>query len=113
MSANHKQGWVSLKSAEKAFRAWMASKSIPVERIEYVATFEDWDTNTEVYVFFPTNADLERHKTDGAIQEIEAHYRQLLSDAHYPFDRWPVVFLFDSHENVLKNYEGNYFYRLR
>ena len=113
MNAQQKQGWASLKSAEKAFRAWAASQGISVERVAYVATFEDWDSCTGVYVFFSQDSDLQRHKTDGMVTQIEARYRQMLSDAKYPFERWPVVFTFDSRENVVKNYEGNYFYRLR
>jgi hypothetical protein len=106
-------GWASLKSAEKAFRTWAASQKILIERIAYVATFEDWDSCTGVYVFFPKDSDLQCYKTDGMIAQIEAQYRGTLSDAKYPFERWPVIFTFDSHQNVVENYEGNYFYRLR
>ena len=86
---------------------------ICVRRVEHVATFEDRDKGTEVYVFFPANSDLEQHRGTGKLQEIETRYRHFLSDAGYPFDRFPVQFYFDSHENVIKNYEGSYFYRLR
>jgi hypothetical protein len=113
MSKYGEQGWNALKTAASGFLGWAASNNIAVERVEHVATFEDWDKSSEVYIFFPTNVDLERHKETGKLQEIETHYRQLLSDAQYPSERFPIRFFFDSHENVVKNYEGNYFYRLR
>jgi hypothetical protein len=112
-TAQHKQGWQALKSAEQIFLVWAVSRSISIERIEYVASFESWSKTNGVYVFFPNDSDLERHRAAGTIQQIETTYRQALADSHYPFERWPIVFYFDSHENVLKNYEGSYFYRLK
>src|SRR4051812_37165919 len=113
MSTHHKQGWAALKTAESSFRSWTTASGIAVERVEHVATFEDWDKSTEIYIFFPTDADLERHSEVGTLQLAEARYRELLCDTDYPSERFPVHFFFDSHENVVKNYQGSYFYRLR
>jgi hypothetical protein len=113
MNADHKIGWAAIKSAEKEFRNWAASNQIPLSRVEHVATFESWDKKTEIYIFFPADSDVQRFRSERKLSEIEHHYHQFLSNADYPFDRWPVTFYFDSHENVVKNYDGNYFYRLR
>jgi hypothetical protein len=113
MNAQSRQGWDALKTAKSGFLNWAASNDIAVACVEHVAVFEDWNKSSEIYVFFPTDKDLERHKESGQLQMIETHYRQFLADAQYPSERFPIRFYFDSHENVLKNYEGNYFYRLR
>jgi hypothetical protein len=113
MNAQSKQGWSALKTAKSGFLNWAASNDIAVHCVEYVAGFEDWHKRAEIYVFFPTDTDLEQHRKTGRLQVIEAHYRQLLAEAQYPQERCPAHFYFDSHENVVKNYEGNYFYRLR
>jgi len=54
------------------------------------------------------------HDQRGTTGEIEADFRDILKQLRYPFRRFPRVgFVFDSDENVQKNYEGSYFYRLR
>jgi hypothetical protein len=113
MNTDHKQGWEALKQAKQAFTAWARSRGVTVERIEHVATFEPWDKSTEIHIFFLADSDLQRFKAEGTLLQIEQKYRELLSDAQYRQDRWPVVFQFDTHENVVKNYKGNYGYRLR
>jgi hypothetical protein len=113
MNADQKEGWVSLEKARQQFMEWARSNGIAMERVEHVATFEQWDKNTELYLFFSTDAELERIKSKNELSEIENQYRHFLLDLKYPFERWPIALYFDSHENVVKNYEGNYFYRLR
>jgi len=108
-----KKGWEALKNAEREFKAWALNQKMPLARVEYVATFEKWDKKTEIYVFFFTDSGLQLLKREGKLSEIERIYRRQLLNASYPFDRWPITFYFDSHENVEKNYAGNYFYRLR
>jgi hypothetical protein len=67
-----------------------------------------------VWIFFPTDDDLNQHIRSGATEAIEADFRNILKQLKYPFRRFPRVgFVFDSDENVQKNYEGSYFYRLR
>lgn len=113
MSTESEQGWESLKSAKQAFEAWVSSCNISLACIHHIATFEDWSKDTCILIFFPTDADLAQHKATGRIQDIEKAYRQFLIDAKYPTKRFPVSFEFDSHENVVKNFEGSYFFRLR
>jgi len=82
--------------------------------VEYVATFEKWDDGMGVWIFFPTDADLKEYTESGVTQGIEADFRDILKQLKYPFRKFPRVgFVFDSDENVQKNYKGSYFYRLR
>ncbi|OXM84983.1 hypothetical protein [Paenibacillus rigui] len=78
--------------------------------MEYVATFEKWDNSIGVYVFF--NCESEKNTADetGKFQMIKQEHLHLLERYNYPFDKYPNVnFIFDSQENVVKNYEGSYF----
>jgi hypothetical protein len=113
MNAYHQKGWAAIKSADGRFLSWANSNGIVVSRIEHVAVFEEWSRGAGIYIFFPTDEDLERHRSIGKLANMETLYRQYLSDAEYPSERFPVLFDFDSHENVVKNYQGSYFYRLR
>jgi hypothetical protein len=108
MNAQSEQVWNAIEIAKSGFLKWAASNDIAVYCVEYVP-----NTPIEIYVFFPTNKDLQQHKETGRLQAIKAHYRQLLAEAQYPQERFPVYFYFDSHENVVKNHKGSYFYRLR
>jgi len=90
------------------------SKGIPLHEVHITATFEKWDDGIGVWIFFPTDDDLKEHTRKGATEEIESDFRNILMQLKYPFKRFPRIgFVFDSDENVQKNYEGSYFYRLR
>ena len=112
-SPSARAGWRAVKCVRKAFYTWSRKQGIAVERVEHLATFEDWDTRTAIYIFFKTNSELQRLRTDGGLEKIEQWYRQQLTDAHYPSEKWCPQFAFDSHENVVTNFQGSYFYRLR
>ena len=113
MNIEHERGWSALKQAEACFTDWATDTRIPLECIHYVAAFEAWNKKNEVYVFVDTDLDLKKFESDGTLRRIEVRFLDLLVSANYPFEKWPLLFIFDSHENVVKNYEGNYFYRLR
>lgn len=107
-------GFASLDPARRAVLSWAASQHIPLHSIEFVATFEDWDDGIGVWVFYETNAQLEQGFGDGTSERVKARVVEELRSASYPFAEFPnLVFEFDSHENVVLNFQGNYFYRLR
>jgi hypothetical protein len=94
--------------------SWAKEKGISIFRIENVATFENWDNGIGVYIFYPNDEYKEKSDSQGFNSQIEKQYLDLLKILGYPFDKFPnVTFYFDSHENVINNYEGSYFYRLR
>ena len=106
--------WGIISRAREALLELEASKGISIHEVLVNATFEKWDDGIGVWIFFPSDDDLKQHAKSGAIEAIEADFRNILKQLKYPFRRFPRVgFVFDSDENVQKNYEGSYFYRLR
>ena len=107
-------GFQALERARQEVELWASFRKLPLHRIEFVATFEDWDDGVGVWVFLTTDADLRRAKTENLTGELSEVMLTALREADYPFDTHPkVVFEYDSHENVKLNYQGSYFYRLR
>ena len=106
--------WDIITRARAMLLELEASKGITIHEVQFTATFEKWDDGIGVWIFFPTDADLSEHDQRGTTGEIEVDFRNILKQLRYPFRRFPRVgFVFDSDENVQKNYEGSYFYRLR
>src|SRR5262249_39020225 len=107
-------GWKAIEGARTRFLDWARALGFVVFRVEYVATFEPWDDGTGVYVFFNDDAALSEAKNCGFLDRAKEAYLTFLREEGYPFSTHPkVVFEFDSDENVRKNFEGNYFFRLR
>lgn len=66
-----------------------------------------------VYVFYNLSAQIEEARRSGLAEEIEVAVLDSLERAgRGPRSSLNVNFEFDSHENVEKNYEGNYYDRL-
>jgi len=73
-----------------------------------------WDCGIGVWFFLKTDADVECCFADGSETIMKNTFLQILGKNDYPFVEFPNVhFQFDSHENVERNYQGSYFYRLR
>jgi hypothetical protein len=107
-------GWEIIAQAKQALIEYALAKGAPIHKVEYVATFEPWDSGIGVYIFFKTGEALRQHERSGATKELEAEYLRILRSLGYPFSTFPdVKFFFDSDENVQANYRGSYFYRLR
>ena len=86
---------------------------VSVARVLPTALFEERNPVTTIYIFFPTNGDLNRYQETQQLKEIELFYRKCLAEALYPTDRFPVTFHFDSNEHVEKAYGGNLYNYLR
>ena len=103
-----------IEEVNSTIMSWANEKAISIHRIENVATFENWDNGIGVYVFYLDDEQKEESDIQGYNSKIKQQYLDLLKNLGYPFDKFPnAIFYFDSHENVIKNYEGSYFYRLR
>jgi len=86
----------------------------PIHAVQYVAVFEPWSHSAHVLVFYPTTAELRACAASGTSAKLEEAFRSALAQTEFPFEEVPEVGMeFDSHENVVDNYEGSYFYRLR
>jgi len=113
MTATQLQGEKALKSAEGRFRDWAASNEVMVARVLPVARFDESLPSTVIYIFFPTDLDLERHRKARKLQEIEVFYRKWLTEALYPMDRFPVTFEFVSDQLIEEAYGGSIYNFLR
>jgi hypothetical protein len=72
------------------------------------------DVDFRTYVFFKKNSDLEACKSNGIVTSIEsAVYDELERFGRGKRGEIEVAFEYDSHENVTKNYDGDYLLRLR
>lgn len=103
---------VALASSE--IRAWLNEQRTPIHCIETIAVFEPWSNDLAIWFFYET--DQQRDERAGSSEEsrLERQFCEALLRHRFParlMDR--VSFAFDSHETVVRDYEGNYFYRLR
>lgn len=92
---------------------WSYSTPHPFKEIFFFVPLR-MNKATSIWVFAESNDDLDRWKSEGFILRIEERIRSIMMASDFPadlFDR--VAFHFDSHENVVKNHEGNYFRRIR
>lgn len=86
----------------------------PIFKMEYVCTFEKWDDSITVFIFFKDDLLKEQALSTGTVDMLKEKYIAYLTTHKYPFDKFSkVYFEIDSHENVVRNFEGSYFYRLR
>ncbi len=91
---------------------WSNAIAPPVYNVEWV-TPNIYTPRTSVWVFCEHEDGLAMW-SEPVRAQIEAECIRLLLNHHFP-ERLlaQVIFAYDSHENVTKNYEGSYFYRLR
>jgi hypothetical protein len=113
MTATQLQGEKAFKSAEEKFRLWAAGNGMRVHHVLPMAFFEESNPQSLIYVFFPSDSDLESYRQTRKLHQAETCYRKFLIEALFPEDRFPVTFIFDSHQNVQESFGGNYFDYLR
>lgn len=93
---------------------WAKSVNIELHTIETVVPFTTNDNSLSVWIFFDTNAAMKKYRHDGTEEKVKQQYLTILKNLGYPPDYLnQVKFIVDSHENVERNFEGSYFYRLR
>lgn len=83
----------------------------PLHEIHFVPIS---DKEIEVYVFYESDADVRRCDKEGLTGKVEKIFREELSQVGRGAESGVRIrFEFDSHENVMNNFEGSYFLRLR
>lgn len=103
-----------IDNARKALQKWAEDSGIVIYRIELVAAFESLSDIHAIWIFYPSNRDLDDFKKNGTSETVKQQYLQELKFYDFPFAEFPrVIFEFDSDENVRKSYAGSYFLRLR
>lgn len=76
----------------------------------------EWDPNLVVLIFYEYDADVQTYDRNGTREWVEDKFIEELNEvkAQFRFTELPKIqFEFDSVENVKKNYQGSYFFRLR
>ena len=108
------QQFAYIDLARKSFLPWATGRGIPLRRIEFVVPFVETNFGLSVWFFYETDEQLGRSGVERWPDRLTGSFIGLLRTLGYAPD-WltQVVFTFDSHENVVQNYEGSYFYRLR
>jgi hypothetical protein len=103
-----------IEAAKAELLAWAITTGTPLANVEFVVPFVEDDFSLDVWLFYDTDLNLVRCRDDGTTIKVEQQFKSILSAAGYPAE-WitGITFQIDSHENVERNYEGSYFYRLR
>jgi hypothetical protein len=100
--------WEIFRRARR--RAWSRACG---DFVVHATEFIPHDTKGEVYVFFSTDAELAHASSSGLQAQMQRAFAEefaaLLGGA---VDEYPLVFVFDSHENVERNYKGSYYLRM-
>ncbi len=93
---------------------WTKQNGIKLHMVDYVVPFVFTDKSLSVWLFYDTDKTKSDYEINGTNEIVKNQYLHLLTELNYPTDYLKeVTFIIDSDENVKKNYEGNYFYRLR
>jgi hypothetical protein len=114
MKTARRKQFAHLDDAGKDLLAWATTNAIPLVRVEFVLPFVPTDFGASVWLFYDTDVNVARCADAGVTTNVQEKFLSILSDNGYP-DDWlaDTSFQVDSHENVERNFEGNYFYRLR
>jgi hypothetical protein len=103
-----------LNDAKQDLLAWAAANDVPLVRVEFVVPFVGGDFGAKVWLFYDTDENVASCAATGTTADVQERLLWILSGNGYPAD-WlaHISFVVDSHENVVLNFGGSYFYRLR
>ncbi len=103
-----------VEDAKKYILKWTAENEIHLFKIDFVIPFVLTDKTLSVWLFFDTDERVTDYAANGTSDKVKNKFLNILFEINYPSDYLKEVsFLIDSDENVQKNFEGSYFYRLR
>jgi hypothetical protein len=99
---------------KKLMLDWTKQKEIRLHTVDCIVPFVLTDKSISVWLFYDTDKTKSDYEINGTNDIVKNQYLHLLTELNYPTDYLQeVTFFIDSDENVIKNYEGSYFYRLR
>jgi hypothetical protein len=79
-----------------------------------VVPFVETDFTLSVWLFYDTDRNVADFDRDGTTARMQQEFLSILGADGYSAAWLPdVTFSVDSYENVQRNYQGSYFYRLR
>jgi hypothetical protein len=103
-----------LKQAKNKILEWAQTVNNGLFHIEYSVPFVKDDYSLVVVFFYKFDKMITYYTENGKSEQLKNKFISLLKELHYPFQLIPLIsFIFDSDENVQKNYQGSYFYRMR
>lgn len=106
----NKLEWAHLNMVEKRVMERLLDGNI-VHGVHFVPINEQ---RLEIYVFFNRDEDIAKCEESGVTQTIKDYFNEELNRVNRGSAAGVKVrFEFDSHENVVQNFRGNYFLRLR
>jgi len=99
-----------LAKAEDRLISWSRSEGVPLHQVEFVVPFVETDFDAHIIFFVETDEQISLPQ----MREAEAIFSSALRDVGYPEEHAALLtFEVDSHERVVREFEGSYFYRLR
>ncbi len=109
MRSKEELQWEIIKKAKEFLMVW--AKTINIYDIYFVPMR---NFRLEVYIFYEKNEDINKNQLNGTTEQVKREFIEELSKLDYKkhFSE-EVSFIFDSNENVVENYAGSYFFRLR
>jgi hypothetical protein len=114
VNAARKQQLAHIEAAGAELRAWARSNGVPLVHVDFVVPFVETDFSLSVWLFYDTDRSVADLDHDGTTARVQQEFLSILDAGGYPAAWLPdVAFYVDSHENVERNYDGSYFYRLR
>jgi hypothetical protein len=114
MSTARQTQFDHLDAAKKQLLEWAGENGVSLARVEFVVPFVETDFGAAVWLFYQDDAQVMAFDQDGTTSRAQAQFLSFLEQAGYPAEWLPdVAFYIDSQENIDRNYQGSYFYRLR
>lgn len=105
------QQWDLLEKAKIILMGWSKDNNVHIFAVHFVPMF---DFSLEVYVFYENDFDITQNQNNGISDKVKQFFLKALNDFNYmKYFSDNITFIFDSNENVISNYQGNYFLRLR
>lgn len=102
--------WYYVKIARGKMQEWAEINECPIYKVEFVPI--DGEI-LYVNIFYLKDSELKQYTENGAVEKTKQEFLKILKEMGY-MDEFNdnIVFEFDSDENVKRNYDGNYYYRL-
>jgi hypothetical protein len=111
MTKKEKQQWDIIEKAKELLIEWSNKNNARIFTIHFVPMY---DFSLEVYVFYEKDADISENQKNGVSENVKQIFIKTISSMGY-MEKFgdKISFEFDSNENVINNYNGSYFLRLR
>jgi hypothetical protein len=108
---SEKLQWDIIEKGKEKLLEWSKENNAHIFTVHFVPI---GFSPLEVYIFYENDIDIVQNEKNGVTDNVKRVFLETISDMNYMkiFDD-NITFTFDSNENVIKNYQGSYFFRLR